>query len=87
MDAAFDAIRAPVLAIQSTTRNAQLAARSDESRATLRPGWITCGLRGARVEIVPDTGHFTMLEAPQAVNRPIEGFVRSAGAPSASPAR
>jgi len=86
MDAAFDAIRAPVLAIQSTTRNAQL------QRAPMKPGdtspWVDyLRSRGARVEIVPDTGHFTMLEAPQAVNRLIGEFVRSAGAPSASPGR
>ena len=86
MDAAFDAIRAPVLAIQSTTRNAQL------QRGPMKPGdtspWVDyLHSRGARVEIVSDTGHFTMLEAPQEVNRLIGEFVRSAGAPSASPAR
>jgi pimeloyl-ACP methyl ester carboxylesterase len=86
MDTAFDAIRAPVLAIQSTTRNVQL------QRGPMKPGdtspWVDyLRSRAARVEIIPDTGHFTMLEAPQEVNRLIEGFVRSAGAPSASPGR
>jgi len=86
MDAAFDAIRAPVLAIQSTTRSAQL------KRGPMKPGdtspWVDyLRLRGAQVEIVPDTGHFTMLEQPETVNRLIEGFVRSAGAPSASRGR
>src|SRR4051812_42816160 len=86
MDAAFDAIRAPVLAIQSTTRNAQL------ERAPMKPGdtspWVDyLRSRGARVEIVPGVGHFTMLEAPETVNRLIEGFVRSTDAPSASPGR
>ena len=74
MDAAFDAIRAPVLAIQSTTRSAQL------KRAPMKPGdtspWVDyLRLRGARVEIVPDTGHFTMLEAPQTVNHLIAEFI------------
>src|SRR5690348_15502395 len=86
MDAAFDAIRAPVLAIQSTTRSAQL------TRAPMKMGdtspWVDyLRLRSARVEIVPDTGHFTMLERPDTVNRLIEGFVRSIGAPSASRGR
>ncbi|TMG76001.1 MAG: alpha/beta hydrolase [Betaproteobacteria bacterium] len=72
---AFAALRAPVLAIQSTTRNAQL------QRAPLKPGdssaWIDyLRQRGARVEIVPDTGHFTQLEAPDAVNRLIGEFLR-----------
>jgi pimeloyl-ACP methyl ester carboxylesterase len=74
MDAAFAALRAPVLAIQSTTRNAQL------ERAPLKPGdtspWIDyLRARGARVEIVPDTGHFTQLEAPDVVNRLIADFI------------
>jgi len=76
MDAAFAAVRAPVLAIQSTTRNAQL------QRAPLKPrdtsAWIDyLRSRGARVEIVPDTGHFTQLEAPDAVNRLIVDFLKA----------
>jgi pimeloyl-ACP methyl ester carboxylesterase len=75
MDAAFAAVRAPVLAIQSTTRNAQL------QRAALKPGdtspWLDyLKSRGAKVEIIPDTGHFTQLEAPQQVNQLIEEFCR-----------
>jgi pimeloyl-ACP methyl ester carboxylesterase len=74
MDAAFAALRAPVLALQSTTRNAQL------QRAPLKPGdtspWLDyLRSRGARVEIVPDTGHFTQLEAPALVNRLIADFL------------
>lgn len=74
MDAAFDALRVPVLAIQSTTRNAQL------QRAPLKTGdtspWLDyLRSRGARVEIIPDTGHFTMLEAPEAVNKLISRFM------------
>ena len=78
MDAAFDSLRAPVLAIQSTTRNAEL------KRAPLKPGdtspWIDyLRSRRARVEIVPDTGHFTQLEAPETVNRLIDDFLRNSG--------
>ena len=73
-DLAFDAVRAPVLAIQSTTRNAQL------QRAPMKPGdtspWVDyLRSRGARVEIVPGVGHFTMLEAPETVNRLIAEFL------------
>ena len=76
MDAAFGAIRAPVLAIQSTTRNAQL------QRAPMQPGdrspWVDyLRSKGARVEIVPDVGHFTMMEAPDTVNRLIAEFLTS----------
>jgi len=74
MDAAFAALRAPVLAIQSTTRNAQL------QRTALKPGdtspWLDYAKsKGAKVEIVPDVGHFTMLEAPDEVNRLISNFL------------
>src|SRR2546421_3795854 len=74
MDAAFDALRAPLLAIQSTTRNAQL------QRTPMKPGerspWVDyLRSRGAAVEIVPDTGHFTQLEAPETVNRLIAVFL------------
>jgi pimeloyl-ACP methyl ester carboxylesterase len=76
MDAAFDALRAPLLAIQSTTRNAELR------RAPLKAGdtspWLDyLRARGARIEIVPDTGHFTQLEAPETVNRLIAGFLKA----------
>ena len=75
MDAAFAAIKAPMLAIQSTTRNAQL------QRAPLKPGdtspWLDyVKAQGARVEIVPDTGHFTQIEAANEVNRLIADFMK-----------
>jgi pimeloyl-ACP methyl ester carboxylesterase len=75
MDAAFAAVRAPVLAIQSTTRNEQL------QRTALKPGdtspWLDYAKsQRARIEIIPDTGHFTMLEQPETVNRLIEEFGR-----------
>jgi pimeloyl-ACP methyl ester carboxylesterase len=78
MDAGFDAVRAPVLAIQSTTRNAEL------KRAPLKAGdtspWLDyLRSRGAKVEIVPDTGHFTQLEAPETVNRLITQFIQNSG--------
>jgi pimeloyl-ACP methyl ester carboxylesterase len=76
MDAAFAALHVPVLAIQSTTRNEQL------QRTALKPGdtspWLDFLKKfpNVKTEIVPDTGHFTQLEAPQQVNRLIEEFCR-----------
>ena len=73
MESALAAVRGRMLAIQSTTRNAQL------QRAPMKPGdtspWLDL-LRsyGARIEIIPDTGHFTQLEAPEKVNALISGF-------------
>jgi len=75
-DAAFAALRVPVLAIQSTTRNAHL------QRSPLKAGetspWLDFLKKfpNMRTEIVPDTGHFTMLERPKTVNRLIEEFCR-----------
>jgi pimeloyl-ACP methyl ester carboxylesterase len=77
MDAALAAVRAPLLAIQSTTRDAQLR------RSPLKAGQTTPYLElirgavpGARIAVVPDTGHFTQIEAPDEVNRLIAGFIR-----------
>ena len=69
------AIHAPMLAIQSTTRGADL------KRSPMKPGESNAWLdllksRGARVEIVPDTGHFTQLERPERVNQLIAEFCR-----------
>jgi len=73
METALDAARGRILAIQSTTRDARL------KRSPMKPGdsspWVELlKAYGARVEIIPDTGHFTQLEAPQRVNRLIADF-------------
>jgi pimeloyl-ACP methyl ester carboxylesterase len=75
LDAALAAVRAPLLAIQSTWIT------PERKRLPLKPGdsspWLDLlKSHGARVHIVPNTGHFTMLEAPQEVNRLIAEFCR-----------
>jgi pimeloyl-ACP methyl ester carboxylesterase len=74
MDAAFDAVRAPLLAIQTTTRDANLR------RAPLKAGQTSPWLdylktKKAQIRIIPDTGHFPQLEVPQTVNELIAAFV------------
>ena len=76
MDAAFAAVRAPLLVIQTTTRDASL------KRTPLKPGetspWLDYAKsKGARVEIIADTGHFPQLEKPEVVNRQIAGFLQN----------
>jgi pimeloyl-ACP methyl ester carboxylesterase len=75
IEPALAAVRCPVLAIQSTTRDAKL------NRSPLKAGQTTPyldllreKLRQVRIEVVPDTGHFTMLEEPETVNRLIREF-------------
>ena len=75
MDAAFDALRCPVLAIQSTTRDFATLKRRMLKRGETSPWLDYLTSRGARVEIVPDVGHFTQIEAPEEVNRLIGEFV------------
>ncbi len=77
MDAALAAVRSPLLAIQSTTRDAQLR------RSPLKPGdtspWLELlkkSIPGAKIEIIPGVGHFPQLEAAETVNRLIAGFVQ-----------
>jgi len=75
LDAALDAVRVPLMAIQSTWIT------PERKRLPLKPGetspWLELlKARGAQVHIIPNTGHFTMLEAPEQVNRLIAGFGR-----------
>jgi pimeloyl-ACP methyl ester carboxylesterase len=79
MDAALAAVRSPLLAIQSTTRDAQLR------RSPLKAGQSTpyldlirSAVPGASIAVVPDTGHFTQIEAADEVNRLIARFIDSA---------
>ena len=77
MDAAFDAVRAPVLAIQSTLRDLKTLRRAPLKAGDTSP-WIDyLRSRGAKVAIVPNVGHFTMLEAPETVNRLIAEFLKT----------
>ena len=74
---AVAAVRAPVLVIQSTTRNAQ------GERAPMQPGHTSPYLEllkenvpGVKIEILAGLGHFAQLEAPKHVNRLIAEFCR-----------
>jgi pimeloyl-ACP methyl ester carboxylesterase len=74
-EAALAAVRVPLLAIQSTKRNAAL------QRAMLKPGesspyldLITSTVPGSKVAVIPEVGHFTQLEAAEEVNRLIAEF-------------
>ena len=76
MDAALAAVRAPLLAIQSTTRDAQLR------RAPLKAGQsspyldlIRSKVAEASIAVVPDSGHFAQIEVPDKVNRLIAEFM------------
>ena len=75
VEGALAAVRGRILAIQSTARGPDL------KRSPLKPGDTSPWLEllksyGAKIEIVPDTGHFTQLEAPQRVNQLIAEFCR-----------
>jgi len=77
MDPALAAVRSPLLAIQSTTRDARMR------RSPLKAGQTTpyldlirSAVPGASIAVVPDTGHFTQIEAAGEVNRLIAEFIR-----------
>jgi len=76
LDAALDAVRVPLMAIQSTWIT------PERKRLPLKAGETSPWLellrsRGARIEIVPGVGHFTMLDAPQPVNGLIGEFSKN----------
>ena len=75
LDDALEAVRAPMLVIQSTAMNAE------RKRVTMKAGdtspWlelIKTHVPQARISIIPGVGHFTQLEAPDDVSRLIGGF-------------
>jgi pimeloyl-ACP methyl ester carboxylesterase len=75
MDAALAAVRAPLLAIQSTTRNAELK-RSMLAKGQSSP-WLDLlkeKVKDLKIEILPGLGHFPQLEAAERVNRLIADF-------------
>jgi pimeloyl-ACP methyl ester carboxylesterase len=76
MDAALGALAAPLLAIQSTTRDPATLRRTPLRAGESSP-WLDY-LKGrfpaARVEVIPDVGHFTGLDAPERVNALISEF-------------
>ena len=61
MPAALAALKVPVVAI-----NADLAPTDNES----------LGKRGIKVFVMPDTGHFPMLEDPPRFNRSLDSIVK-----------
>jgi pimeloyl-ACP methyl ester carboxylesterase len=74
---ALTSLRAPLLVIQSTYLN------SERKRVPLEPGqttpWLDLVRRlvpAARIDIVPNAGHFTMMDAPEACNRLLAEFSR-----------
>jgi pimeloyl-ACP methyl ester carboxylesterase len=80
LETALAAVRAPVLAIQTTTRNAQ-GQRSPMQAGQSSP-WLDLlksTLKNCRTEVLPGLGHFPQLEAPAEVNRLIEEFCRERG--------
>ena len=75
LEAALEAVRAPMLVIQSTAMNAE------RKRVTMKAGdtspWlelIKTHVPQARISIVPGVGHFTQIEAADEVSRLIGGF-------------
>jgi pimeloyl-ACP methyl ester carboxylesterase len=76
MDAALAAVRAPLMAIQSTTRDPVLLKRTPLKAGDTSP-WLDLlrkAVPGAQIEIIPGVGHFTQLEAADEVNRLIAAF-------------
>ena len=78
-DAALAAVRAPLMAIQSTTRDPVTLKRAPLEGGDTSP-WLDLvrkNVRNARIEILPGVGHFTQIEAPREVNRLIREFVNA----------
>jgi pimeloyl-ACP methyl ester carboxylesterase len=75
---ALRSLKVPLLAIQSTTVDANL------KRIPITPGvetpWMKAireNVPGARIVLIEGVGHFTMLEAPERVNELLSGFLNA----------
>ena len=78
MDAALEAVRVPLMVIQTTTLNA------DRKRVALKAGessaWLDLVRRrvpNARIEVITGVGHFPQIEVPERVNALLASFVGS----------
>jgi pimeloyl-ACP methyl ester carboxylesterase len=75
LETALAAVRAPVLVIQTTTRNAH-GQRSPLEASQTSP-WLDllkANLRNLKLQVLPGLGHFPQLEAPERVNALISEF-------------
>ena len=76
--ASLSCLRIPVMALQTTCTN------ENRERRSMRPGQTTPYLDmlrscvpSARIDIIPDTGHFPQLEEPAQTNAAISRFIAS----------
>jgi pimeloyl-ACP methyl ester carboxylesterase len=78
LETALAAVRAPVLIIQTTTRDPQTGKRGPMQPGQSSPyiDLLKSRLANCRVEVLPGLGHFPQLEAPERVNRLIAEFCR-----------
>ena len=76
LEPALAAVRAPMLVIQTTTRDPQTGKRGPLKAGQTTP-WLDLlreRIPGARIEVLPGLGHFPQLEAPERVNRLLAKF-------------
>ncbi len=82
LEEALSRLRVPLLLLQSTKFV------GDQVRRPLEPGEVSSWMELVRrrvplvkMKVIPDTGHFLMLEAPGPVNAALEGFLATLGTP------
>lgn len=76
LEPALAAVRAPVLVIQTTTRDPRSGKRGPMQAGQSSP-WLDLlkqKLNRVEIDVLPGLGHFPQLEAPERVNALISGF-------------
>jgi pimeloyl-ACP methyl ester carboxylesterase len=74
--ASLACLRVPVMALQATYSNEQRERRPmSAGQTTPYLDMIRAHIPTARVEIIPDTGHFPQFDEPERTNALIEGFL------------
>jgi len=77
LETALAAVQAPVLVIQTTTRDPQSGKRGPLKAGQSTPylELLKEKLKDVRIEILPGLGHFPQLEAPARVNELVDSFL------------
>jgi pimeloyl-ACP methyl ester carboxylesterase len=78
LEPALAAVRAPVLVIQTTTRDPATGKRGAMKAGQTSP-WLEIlrqKIKDVKIEVLPGLGHFPQLDAPERVNRLLQEFCR-----------
>lgn len=77
LDATLEAVRVPLMVIQTTYQDEKRQRRSlEKGQSTPYLELVKAKVPSARIEVIPGTGHFPQLETPAVVSTLLDDFAR-----------